>query len=83
MPRVNIYNPPGYSEIYDELRKSYGGMMTKTEIADYFGISDKNKTILPRIVAGLPFYGESRQHRFRVADIAKRIAGMRQEAMEY
>lgn len=59
-------------EIEDDLRSRHGGMLSSADVGRELGL--QNKEAIRAFLAGLPAYEIGSRRRWRVCDLAKRLA---------
>ena len=59
-------------ELEDDIRSRHGGMLSAAEVGREIGV--QNKASVRRFLEGLPAYEVGGRRRWRIADVAKRLA---------
>jgi len=62
------------TQIEDELRRTYGGMMTQEDVRTECGFN--SRTSAAKFLSGIRSYEVNGRKRWRIADIAKRLADL-------
>ncbi len=71
MPKVSLFVSQRQWEITEDLRRRYGGMMTRSDVMRELGL--KHETPAAKWLEGVPAVAVNGRRRYRVSDIGKKI----------
>lgn len=71
MPRITFLAPPEVTQLADDLRKKYGGMMTARDVGREIGVTHADSYV--KYLKDVPAVIVNNRKRYRVMDVAKKI----------